>query len=302
MRTALVVAAACMMAVQAYAGGPAARPTGAARVLASATSSATRFTDLLSASQAAPRLTAVQRARTIGAGALNGVLSTLQEGGLPFAAPVDFVLNQRGEPVFLLKDGSILHANIAATPLSSLLIVDGTSGQAVSLAGEVGPLPEQEFAQSHVDFLNVHPVARECIAPGGLSFFKLAVQKCYLHAPDGGVWLPVAEYASATIDALAPFAHHIISSVNGPRRAELCRFCEAYFGRSVASAELVGIDELGFDVALALGAAGEGKGGSLERRRVGFSGPRKTEQEARSLFVKTFFQAWEPPAQPPSAS
>lgn len=61
---------------------------------------------------------------------------------------------------------------------------------------------------------------------------------------------------------------------------------------------MVALDELGFEleVALAGGAGGAGELGAAERRRVGFSEPRKTEQEARSLFVKTFFQAWEPPA------
>lgn len=274
------------------------------RIVASATSSATRFTNLLPATTPAPRLTAVQRARTIGSGALSGVLSTLQVGSaLPFAAPVDYVLNERGDPVFMLKAGSVPQINAAASPLSSLLVVDASSGQALTLLGEVGPLPEQEFAQSHVDFLNVHPVARECIAPDGLSFFKLEVKQCYLHAPPAafapsnsksadaeGTWLAVSDYASATIDALAPYARHIIDSVNGPRRSELHRFCEAYYSQAVNSAQLISLDELGFDLEVTVGG-----GAATERRRVGFSEPRKTEQEARSLFVKTFFQAWEPP-------
>jgi hypothetical protein len=36
------------------------------------------------------------------------------------------------------------------------------------------------------------------------------------------------------------------------------------------------------------------EGSKAARRRIGFSEPRVTEQEVRSLFVKTFFQAWDP--------
>jgi putative heme iron utilization protein len=287
----------------AYAGGAGLRTRAVhtSRISAAATSSATRFTNLLPATAEPPTLTAVQRARTIGAGEMRGVMATLVDQ-VPFAAPVDYVLNERGEPVFMLKKGTLTQSNAAASPSASLLVINEGIQQGVTLLGSIAPLPEQEFAQSHVDFLNVHPVARDCIASNGLAFYKMSVDKCYLQrvgtTAGEGSWLPMDEYASATIDALAPFAAAIIASVNGAKRADLRRFCTAYFGQPLSKCEMVGLDELGFDVDI---SPPKGEGGNKVRRRVGFSEPRRTEQEARSLFVKTFFQAWDPPAKPEAA-
>lgn len=268
-----------------------ARALRASRIDASATMACARFTNLMPVSAEAPALTAVQCARTISAGQPSGVMSTLR-GGVPFATPVDFVLNERGEPIFMLKAGSATHANSLASSAGSLLVVDSATAQSVTLLGSIGPLPEQEFAQSHVDFLNVHPVARECLATGGLGFYKMTVDKCYI-APVGttaadGVWLSIDEYARASIDAIAPFAAAIMASVNGPKRADLRRFCEAFWGAPLAKCEMVGLDQLGFDVEVVAAA----EGSKAARQRIGFSEPRVTEQEVRSLFVKTFFQAW----------
>jgi hypothetical protein len=292
----LLAAAAALGLADAHVSGVVslrARAGRASRIDASATTACARFTNLLPASAAAPALTTVQRARTIGAGQPSGVMSTLQ-GGLPFAAPVDYVLNERGEPVFMLKAGSTTHANSLASAAGSLLVVDSLTAQSVTLIGSICPLPEQEFAQSHVDFLNLHPVARECLATGGLGFYKMTVDKCYIApvgttAPDG-VWLPIEEYARASIDAIAPFAVAIMASVNGPKRADLRRFCDAFWGAPFAKCEMVGLDQLGFDVEVVAAA----EGSTAVRRRIGFSEPRVTEQEVRSLFVKTFFQAWDP--------
>ncbi|KAJ1639692.1 hypothetical protein T492DRAFT_935351 [Pavlovales sp. CCMP2436] len=312
----------CLLGLAALQGtGRVRSPARGSRVAASASASATRFTNLLPLTTAAPELTAVQRARTIGASAESGVLSTLHEqASFPFSAAVNFVLNERGEPVFMLKAGSVTQANAAIAPSASLLVVDTSVGKMLTLQGAVVTLPEHEFAESHVNFLNVHPVARECMATGGLAFYKMTVQKCYMQSVEttaaDGAWLPVDAYSAATIDALAPFSKAIVESVNGPKRADLRKFCETYFGSPLSHAELVGLDELGFDVevAAALPASANKRSGRdveggqakarRERRRVGFDGPRRTEQEARSLFVKAFFQAWDPPSaeSPPAAN
>lgn len=281
---------------RAGAGGGTARAQS--RVLAHM-STTRSFTDVLPPNEPAGRLSAEQRARTLGASTERGVISTLADGA-PFSAPVDFVLNEQGEPVFILKEGSPTHANIVANSAASLLLLDEASAQSLTLIGSVGPLPEQEFAQSHVDFLNVHPIARECIAAGGLSFFKLAVSRCFLQGVSEettGDWLPTEAYGEATIDALAPFAPSILESMNGAKRADLGRFLSAYYGEELSDCRLVAIDELGFDITVRPAAPADGKPGKRdeERRRIGFTTPQKTEQEARSLFVKTFFQAWDPP-------
>lgn len=263
-------------------------------VAASAIQMSTGIRGVLPQSKDVPKLERSQVARTIATSALRGVLSSVTGDG-PVASPVNFVVNPAGEPIFALgqqmvESRQLSEAKTALVVTPDLLAAneDVTTLPSVTLGGALIPLPEHEFADSHVHFLNVHPVARDCIKTGDINFWKMAVQSCFLSDGDGaGAWLSVDEYMTATVDSLANCAKGIVASVNQVQCRELQTFCELHFGGELGACRLASVDELGFDVSIASPVMS----GNTERRRVAFAKPLKTEQEARSFFVKAFFQA-----------
>ena len=69
-------------------------------------------------------------------------------------------------------------------------------------------------------------------------------------------------------------AHRLAAQIVGVPTAE------------VVTSEVLGVDQLGFDVRVDLA-------GGSELRRVGFNQPPQNLEEALSLFMKLFQEAWE---------
>lgn len=80
-----------------------------------------------------------------------------------------------------------------------------------------------------------------------------------------------------------------LSKMNGAHAQSLKRFAAVYCGMElskVSSAELLGVDQLGFDLRVT-------QGGSSSLTRVGFRLPPANEEEGVSVFMKLFQEAYE---------
>mmetsp|Transcript_38847 Transcript_38847/g.94330 ORF Transcript_38847/g.94330 Transcript_38847/m.94330 type:complete len:145 (-) Transcript_38847:582-1016(-) len=102
-------------------------------------------------------------------------------------------------------------------------------------------------------------------------------------------WVPPAEYAEAASNPLAPAAATLLHKMNGAHAESLKRFAAVYAGldeAKVSSVELLGVDQLGFDMRVA-------QGSSSSVMRIGFRQPPANEEEGVSVFMKLFQEAYE---------
>ena len=102
------------------------------------------------------------------------------------------------------------------------------------------------------------------------------------------LWSSASEYASATSNTLAEATASLQEKLK-KRQPELDRLAAQIVGvqtAEVVTSEVLGVDQLGFDVRVDLA-------GGSELRRVGFNQPPQNLEEALSLFMKLFQEAWE---------
>jgi hypothetical protein len=104
-------------------------------------------------------------------------------------------------------------------------------------------------------------------------------------------WIAVSEYTEAEANPLAPAARTLLNKLNSQHAPALKRFASVFAGvpaEDVSLAEIVSVDQMGFDLRLQLGPSAP-----PSTIRGGFKMPPANAEEGTSLFMKLFQEAYE---------
>jgi len=260
---------------------------------AGAATDAWSWTDL---SEEAARPTDAQLSRTVAAVSESGTLSTSL--GVDGEAAIfshhigGFIADAAGCPQFPLHSKQAedsLEVDRSATLLLRAPSGGAAAGSSVALVGELHELSVDDLSDAELSVvaqasgLDVQTVA-------GRPWRRLVPARVHLFdaVRDVEAWVPPAEYAGAEANPLSSAFGSLLQKINGQHAASLRRFAACYAGaEAVRSAEVLGVDQLGFDL------RAEIEGAPPAQMRLGFKYPPANEEEGISVFMKLFQEAWE---------
>jgi len=256
----------------------------------------TKWSDLTDEAQ---RLTDAQAARTVAAVCSEGVLisraTMLGADGAAFASHAPFVVDEQGCPLTPLssKEGTAnLEQSTAASFFACAPRGGAAAGSGITLVGNVEAVSADDIDDATLNQLSqligasVEEVAKR-------PWRRLMVESVHLQDAVRGseAWVPASEYSSADPNPLAPSAAALLTKINTMHMPALKRFAAVYAGvpaEQLAEAELLGVDQLGFDLMAKLNAAAP-----ATTMRIGFKQPPANEEEGISVFMKLFQEAYE---------
>lgn len=197
-----------------------------------------------------------ERARTLVAGAANGVLSThaVDLEGHPYGSLVIFALHE-GAPIFLVSELAEHTRNLRASPRCSLLVSEQGPDNPLALGrltliGTCAPVAAEEVDAVQASFLKRHPSAEYYADFEDFSYWRLSVTGIrYIGGFGRMSWVDTPAWDEADPDPIAPHATGIIKHMNDDHADALRLYCEA-FSRSgaVPEATMTGVDRYGFEM------------------------------------------------------
>ena len=267
------------------------------QLLATAPSTmSTKWSDLVDEAQ---RLTDAQAARTVAAVCSDGVLVTRVSApgaeGAALSSYAAFVVDEQGCPLTPLSSQEAA-ANLERDSTASFYACaprgGAASGSSITLVGAAEKVSVDDVDDAMLSrFSQLTGASAEELATR--PWCRLVPQRVHLQDAVRGseAWVPVSEYTSADPNPLAPSAATLLHKINTQHLPALRRFAAIYTGvpsDSIAEAELLGVDQLGFDLQAKLNAAAP-----RTVMRIGFRAPPANEEEGISVFMKLFQEAYE---------
>jgi len=249
----------------------------------------------------AKRLTDAQIARTVASvSGSDGVLCTqldseVMPGGGTFPCPVPFIVDGDGCPMMPVESTECL-SNLQASKMATFYARAPRGGAAassvVTLIGDVEDVPVDDVDDAQLmDASKISGETTEALA--ARSWVRLVPSRVHVFdaVRSAEAWVPPAEYAEAEPNPLAPAAATLLSKMNTQHAPALRRFAAVYAGvpsTDLASAELLNVDQMGFDLRMQLGPSAP-----TSLVRAGFKMPPANEEEGTSIFMKLFQEAYE---------
>lgn len=243
------------------------------------------------------RLSLGERARTLVHVCRTGTLCTAssKHEGHPFGSHVDYILDAKGQPVFLLANNAAHSKNLRFSTRCSLFCQpQGSSGQEggrVTLVGEIEALDDTDREEIQEDYVDIHPVAVDALAyPDKFSFYRMRVEDIYFVGGYGvtATWVPPNEFAEAQPDPLAFDAPSIVSQTNEKRQDDLVRVSRTFLGLDGSpNVRMMSLDRLGFDIRVRT------ESGSIREYRIAFREKVGNRFDVQSALTKTLQEAWE---------
>ncbi len=197
-----------------------------------------------------------ERARTLVASAINGVLSTLavDRQGHPYGSLVLFALHE-GAPVFLVSELAEHTRNLRGSPRCSLLVTEAGPDNPLALGrltllGTCTAVPEPQAAAVSETFLARHPDANYYADFEDFGYWQLSVTGIrYIGGFGRMSWVEPDAWHQASADPVAPDADRIISHMNDDHAEALRLYCEAFSeAGAVPQATMTGVDRYGFEM------------------------------------------------------
>ena len=216
-----------------------------------------------------------------------GTLSSMsrKHPGWPFGSVMPYALDDHGRPVFLISVMAMHTQNLKTDPRASLLVSqpgwtgDPLAGARATLLGRVTALPEADLETSRAGYLARYENARAWVDFDDFGFYRMDVTDVYYVGGFGAMgWVAAADYTKAEWDPLAEVAAGIIEHMNADHADALRLYCRAYRDIEADSAEMVGIDRLGFRLRVRSGER-------LRGLRLAFPHEVRSSQEARKVLV-----------------
>jgi len=247
----------------------------------------------------AMRLTDAQGARTVAAVCSEGVLMSRAQlpgaEGAAFSCTAPFVVDAEGCPIIPLASKealSNLDNDAAASFFARAPRGGAASGSGLTLVGKAEAYSVDDVDDATLNRLSeVTGVSVEEVA--ARTWRRVVPDSVHLHDAVRGseAWVPVGEYSSAEPNPLAPSAADLLTKINKQHMPSLQRFAGVYAGvpaGDVQMAELLGVDQLGFDLQAKLGPDAPSS-----VMRIGFKQPPANQEEGISVFMKLFQEAYE---------
>lgn len=191
-------------------------------------------------------------ARRFVRGQHSGVLSTLSKRveGFPFGSVAPFILDQAGRPVILISTLAEHTRNIEADPRVSLIVQpyspDMQVAGRVTILGKAERLAEK--SELGPRYLRFHPQAADYFAMHDFSFYRIEPVRIRWIGGFGRIhWVEPGDYLSPPC-ALAEQEAGILEHMNTDHGKNLLAYCRHVHGMETTRAEMIGIDQDGFDV------------------------------------------------------
>lgn len=110
--------------------------------------------------------------------------------GFPFPSLVQFALDSKGRPLFILSGLAEHTKNLLADPRASLFVHESRSGETqaqarVTVMGKIQLLPEADVPSARDEFLTRHPRAAMWMGFGDFRWFRLETEATYVVAGFG---------------------------------------------------------------------------------------------------------------------
>ena len=208
----------------------------------------------------------------------SGALATqsVKFPGYPFASALPFCTDQQGRVVVLISHLAEHTRNADQDPragfLVSALTRDLQEQARVSMIGDIAPVDDTGIASRYLRFF---PEARQYLQIGGFRFFRFEPRSLRYIAGFGSIHTITAECYLAPRYPSADAEGDVIEHMNTDHAHNLFDFCRHVRGKTLARAEMIGIDCDGLDVR----ADGE-------VLRIDFGSAVKDAGEARAELVK----------------
>lgn len=256
------------------------------------------------------RLSIFERARTVTSICRSGTLCTISESdgieGAPFGSFVDYVLDDKGNPVFLMNELSMHTTNIAQCNKVTLFTQLKSSGldsrgqdvSRCSLTGVIEKLDEDDSFpdrdQIRLRYSLTHAYADRVMDSPKFHFYRLRPSKIFFVSGFGvtSSWVSVDEYRSASPDILAREASDIILKLNREHTEDLTFVGSHLLALvNVQDIQVTNVDRLGLDLRVTRQQSRMKL--ITEEFRLGFRIPVYTVEDAKSEIMKIFQEAWE---------
>lgn len=256
------------------------------------------------------KLSTCEKARTVTSVNHSGTLCTVSvsEGieGAPFGSFVDYVLDDEGNPIFLMNEMSLHTVNIRENAesgnLVTLFVQTSSSMQDVSRCSITGVVEKLEKGVNIPDLDTIsmrysiaHAYADQVMDSPKFAFYRLKPSKIYYVGGFGveTAWVPVEEYATAAPDILAKEASGIVAKLNKESYDDLLLTAEHILDvEQIERVRVTNVDRLGMDIRVTKRGPRRNKL-VTDEFRVGFRIPVISVEDAKSEIQKVFQEAWE---------
>jgi heme iron utilization protein len=258
------------------------------------------------------RLNVNEKARTVTSVCTSGTLCTSSghEGieGAPFGSYVDYVLDDKGNPVLLMNEMSMHTINIRENALNNGGLVTlftqlAGTGQDVSrcsLTGtitKIDPKTADDIDTIRMRYSIAHAYADQVMDSPKFDFYRLVPSKIYFVGGFGVLakWVDPVEYQNSTPDILAQDAPDIVARINRDHGEDL-RLTSKHLLQVTAEIEkvrLTNVDRLGMDIRVTSQKGARRNKLITDEFRVGFRIPVISVEDAKSEILKVFQEAWE---------
>lgn len=189
----------------------------------------------------------------------SGILSTISDKGNPSGMSVDYVLDQKGHPIFFFsKSVTTLSSDVRASLFCKTPLEYGQSSslscKSASLEGKMIPVSDKEANSLKIAFSLTHPHFTDHLCNTEDVFFaKLQPQNILYSTGDFGtkhISIDVQEYERALPDILAPEVPTLLPRLNIAKQYELRLVCKHVLKieGDPDTVTLQAIDKLGIDI------------------------------------------------------
>ncbi len=245
------------------------------------------------------RLSPAEEARTLVAGATQGVLASLSDDGGPWGSVVTYGARADGAPVILVSLMAEHTRNLLSDSRASLVVAEPPNAEnpldrgRVTLAGHMREPAGAERERARAAHLAAVPSATLYVDFDDFRLFALEIERVRWVGGYGRMdTVDARGYAEAEPDPVAPTAAGAAAHLNGDHADALLEIATALTGFTDATAaRCARADRYGLDLELETprGAA---------RSRVGFAAPVTTAGGLRAASVALVKRARERSAQP----
>lgn len=253
------------------------------------------------------RLNVNEKARTVTSVCTSGTLCTIstQDGiqGAPFGSFVDYVLDDRGNPILLMNEMSMHTINIQKSSVVTLFTQLGKKeGQDVSRCSVTGTLQMMDRTDPDMDIVRMrysitHTYADQVMDSPKFAFYRLVPEKIYFVGGFGVLakWVEPGDYHAAAPDILAKDASSIVARVNRDHGEDLKLTATNLLNvqTEIEGIRMTSVDRLGMDIRVTSQMGTRRNKLQTDEFRIGFRIPVQSVEDAKSEVLKVFQEAWE---------
>mmetsp|Transcript_16453 Transcript_16453/g.34092 ORF Transcript_16453/g.34092 Transcript_16453/m.34092 type:complete len:364 (+) Transcript_16453:352-1443(+) len=263
------------------------------------------------------RLNVPEKARTVISVCTSGTLCTSSHmediQGAPFGSFVDYVLDDKGNPVLLMNEMSMHTVNIQKAGPEGLVTLfaqlggptsstgQASHGQDVSRCSVTGTISKIEPSAEDWDAIRMrygiaHSYADQVMDSPKFHFYRLTPTRIYYVGGFGvsSEWVPPEEYKLATPDILAKEASSIMEKLNRDHADDLMLTAAQILDvNEIEKVRVTGVDRLGMDMRVTSRVPRRKNKLITDEFRVGFRIPVISVEDAKSEILKVFQESWE---------